>query len=283
MANGHVNFINFEKSISLTPAKKQKLISSRVALQKKIVEYFRGVPGFTVPKFYIQGSYKMETMVVGKDGTYDVDLGVYFLQKPLLTSSTVKRHLYNAVVNHTYRGAENRDKCVRVIYAGDFDIDLPVYYKTMYNMHPFLATKLTWTESDPKELCDWFKRKRDRNGQLIRVIKYFKYWANIRDKKMPNGIAFTVWAANNFVANSRDDVAFYETAKAIRNSIYWSTTCRNPATPNDDFLDKLSSIQKSNFKLSLDSLINDASQAIETRDGTIAYRLWRRQLGLKFL
>lgn len=282
MANAHLNFLNLERSISLTSAKKQKLISSRVALQKKIVEYFRTIPGFTVPKFYIQGSYKMETMVVGKDGTYDVDLGVYFLQKPFLTSATIKKHIYNAVVKHTYKGAENRDKCVRVIYAGDFDIDLPVYYKTVFDKHPFLATKLTWVESDPKELCDWFKKKKDKNGQLIRVIKYFKYWANIRDRKMPSGIAFTVWVANNYVSNSRDDVAFYETAKAIRNALFWSTSCRNPASPNDNLVDKLTSVQKSNFKLHFDNLINDAAQAIEARDGTIAYILWRRQLGVKF-
>lgn len=283
MANTHLNFLEFERAISLTPAKKQKLISSRVALQRKIVDYFRAMPGFTVPKFYIQGSYKMETMVIGSDGTYDVDLGVYFLQKPSLTPATIKKHIYNAVEKHTYKGAENKDKCVRVIYAGDFDIDLPVYYKTIFDVHPFLATKLNWMESDPKELCDWFKKKRDRNGQLIRIIKYFKYWANTRDRKMPSGIAFTVWVSNNFVPNNRDDIAFYETAKAIRNSSLWSVHCRNPTTPNDNLVEKLTSIQKDNFKSSLDNLINEGHRALEERNSFTGSRIWRSIFGLKFI
>lgn len=282
MANAHQNLIKLERVISLTPAKKTKLIASRVALQKKIIEYFRLLQGYNVPKFYIQGSYKMETMVVGKDGTYDVDLGIYFLQKPAFAAPTVKSHLYKAVYRHTMNGAENRDKCVRVIYAGDFDIDLPIYYKTALDRHPFLATKMNWIESDPKELCDWFKKKRDRNGQLIRTIKYFKFWANQRSRKMPSGIAFTVWATNNFVTNSRDDIAFLETAKAIKNSLYWSTNCRNPASPNDNLVGKLTSVQLSNFKLSLDSLINDIQQAVDTNDGRVAFSLWRKHFGLKF-
>lgn len=283
MANAHQNLLKLERSISITPAKKQKLITSRVALQKKIIEYFRLLPGYNVPKFYIQGSYKMETMVIGKDGTYDVDLGIYFLQKPAFTSSTIKNHLYKAVSKHTLNGAENRDKCVRVIYAGDFDIDLPIYYKTIFDHHPYLATKTTWIESDPKELCDWFKKKRDKNGQLIRLIKYFKYWANIRARKMPSGIAFTIWVTNNFVANSRDDVAFLETAKALKRSIYWSSVCRNPASPNDNLVDKLTSVQISNFKLTLDSLITDIQEAVDSTDGRLAYSLWRRQFGSAFI
>jgi len=282
MANLHTRFLNFEKATSITPARKQKLIVSRQALQNKIIDYFKAKPQLSVPKFYIQGSYKMGTMVLGHDSSYDVDLGIYFLTKPLVTSATLKTHVYNAVANHTNSGVENRDKCVRVIYAGDFDIDLPVYYKTNYDQHPFIATKKTWLQSDPKELCDWFSRKKDRNGQLQRLVKYFKYWANIRSKKMPSGIALTVWVTNNFKPNLRDDIAFYDTANAIKNSLYWSMTCRNPTTPNDDLVEKLDSTQKLNFKNYLDNLIKDANEAIRQMDYTKAVNIWRHQFGDKF-
>lgn len=284
MANTHNHFLRFEQNISLTPTKKAKLIASRKALQDRIVNYFKLYTSLPVPKFYIQGSYKMKTMVLSKDGTYDVDLGIYFLNNPYVTSYTVQDNVKRAVNGHTYSGAEHRDKCIRVKYSGDFDIDLPVYYKTPYEK-PYLATKTTWQKSDPKELCDWFENQRknkDVNGQLLRLIKYFKRWAAVRTRKMPSGIAFTIWVTENYRPNFRDDVAFYETAKAIKNAVSWSVSCRNPATPFDDLTSKLDSIQKRNFVDALDNLIADAYKALHQESTATAAAIWYNQLGNKF-
>lgn len=285
MANTHLHFLKFEQAISLTPGKKTKLIASRQALQQKIVAYFKTQSGISVPKFYIQGSYKMKTMVVGKDGTYDVDLGVYFLEQPKLTPLTYQQHVVRAVGTHTAGGAEHREKCIRVRYQGDFDIDLPVYYKTQADRHPWLATKTQWQESDPKELCDWFEKQRkqkDKNGQLLRLVKYFKAWANERTKKMPSGIAFTVWVVNNYISDERDDVAFFKTAKNIKADLSWTIKSKNPATPGDDFLARLDSTQKNNFGDAFKQLIADADAAIAHADLTKSVNLWRKQLGNKF-
>lgn len=47
---------------------------------------------------------------------------------------------------------------------------------------------------------------KDANGQLVRIIKYLKAWASKCNFKMPSGIAFAVWAANNFLEKlDRDD------------------------------------------------------------------------------
>lgn len=285
MANTHNHFLKFEQNISLTPAKKFKLISSRKALQDRIVNYFRMYTNLPVPKFYIQGSYKMKTMILAKDGTYDVDLGIYFLTNPNVTAFTVQNYVAAAVKGHTYAGAEHREKCIRVKYSGDFDIDLPVYYKTIYDTNPSLATKTLWQKSDPKELCDWFERQRrlkDKGGQLLRLIKFFKVWGNARTRKMPSGIAFTVWVANNYVPNERDDIAFYETAKKIKSSLYWGVSCINPATPFDDLTSKLDSAQKRNFLNEFDDLITDADLALKEMFLTRALSIWKNQLGSKF-
>jgi len=282
MANTHNQFLIFEQKVSISPTKKKKLIASRQALQKRIVEYFRVKTKAPIPKFYIQGSYKMGTMVMDKYGTYDVDLGVYFLTKPQIEPHTLQKYVYNAVTDHTSIGAEHRDKCIRVIYTGDFDIDLPVYYKTPRDKHPFLATKKGWMESDPKELCDWFEKKKDKAGQMQRLVKYFKAWANNRARKMPSGIAFTIWVANNFKPNKRDDISFYETAKAIKDSFTWSLESTNPATPGDDFLAKLTSVQKKHFKVLFSNLIQDAELALTQTDKAKAIKIWKQQLGSKF-
>lgn len=191
--NGRVNcheiFLVFHESISIPKGKIQKLIQSRKALQKRIVDYFKLLDGIPLPRFYIQGSYKMDTMVLTKDGTYDVDLGVYFLTKPRVEPFTLQKWVLESLIGHTVGGVQHRKKCVRVIYQGDFDIDLPVYYKAPNDNHPYLAAKNDWIKSDPKELCDWFATKVDENEQLLRIVKYFKVWANSRPRKMPSGIS----------------------------------------------------------------------------------------------
>lgn len=285
MANTHNQFLKFEQAISLTKGRKDKLIASRQALQKRIVEYFKTKSNVPIPKFYIQGSYKMKTMVVKKDGSYDVDLGVYFLTKPTVEPLTLQKYVADAVRGQTDLGIEHKEKCIRVIYKGDFDIDLPVYYKTQNDKHPFLATKTKWQESDPKELCDWFDKQRktyDKEGQMLRLVKYFKAWSNQRRRKMPSGISFTVWVANHLNSNKRDDIAFYETAKAVKKSFGWETESKNPATPGDDFLSKLDSNQKSNFKDAFNELIKQAEQALQQDNQAKALNIWKQQFGEKF-
>lgn len=285
MANTHNQFLKFEQAISLTKGRKDKLIASREALQKRIVEFFKTKTKVPVPKFYIQGSYKMKTMVVKKDGSYDVDLGVYFLTKPNIEPLTLQKYVAEAVKVQTVSGIEHKEKCIRVIYKGDFDIDLPVYYKTPNDKHPFLATKTKWQESDPKELCDWFEKQRkvkDKEGQMLRLVKYFKTWANQRSRKMPSGIAFSVWVATHYKSNTRDDIAFYENAKAIKNSFGWETASKNPAIPGDDFLAKLDSNQKSNFKEAFNELIKQAEQALQQDNQAKALNIWKKQFGDKF-
>ncbi|MBK6642688.1 MAG: hypothetical protein IPG39_16440 [Bacteroidetes bacterium] len=97
MANTHSQFIKFEQAISLTKGRMDKLIASRQALQIRIIEFFKTKTKVPVPNFFIQGSYKMKTMVVKKDGSYDVDLGVYFLTKPTIKPLTLQKYVAEAV------------------------------------------------------------------------------------------------------------------------------------------------------------------------------------------
>jgi hypothetical protein len=283
MANLHNDFLTFEQNISVSSSRITKLINSRQALERRIVEHFRLKYGVTIPKFYIQGSYKMKTMILDSSSTYDVDLGIYFSEKPSVTSGTLQRWVAEAVEGHTEDGVQHRDKCVRVVYRGDFHIDLPVYYQRNYDRHPYLATKNGgWLESDPKELCDWFVNKKDAKGQLVRLVKYFKAWAKTRSRKMPSGIALTVLATKNYKANDRDDVAFYETAQAILSAMFWGLECINPAAPGDDLLNRLEYSQKRNFHAALKELVQGGKQAIDSYNTFTASNIWRQQLGNKF-
>ena len=283
MANLHNEFLAFEQNISVSSSRTTKLRNSRQALERRIVEHFRLKYGVTIPKFYIQGSYKMKTMILDSSSTYDVDLGIYFLEKPSVVAQTLQKWVVEAVQGHTTGGVQHKEKCVRVVYQGDFHIDLPVYYQSDYDRHPYLATKNGgWLKSDPKELCDWFANKKDANGQLIRLVKYFKAWAKNRSRKMPSGIALTVLAVNNYRANDRDDLAFYETAKAMLNAMFWGIECINPAAPGDDLLNRLEYSQKKNFQAALKELVQNGQEAIDSYNTRTASNIWRQQLGSRF-
>lgn len=287
MANIHYQLLEFEKIVSITDAKKKKLILSRRALETRIKNHFKLNNKFLIPKFYIQGSYKMKTMVMKKDGSYDVDLGIYFLKKPLITSVALQKNVLKAVANHTKSGAEHREKCIRVKYKADFDIDLPVYYMQKSDNHPHLATKKEWLVSDPKELCDWFEKiriQKDKNGQILRLVKYFKAWSYQRNRKMPSGIVFTIWVAKYYKSNLRDDRAFFETAKAIEASFgggLVNTEVINPAAPKDNLL-KLDFDQRTRFKTIFRKMIEDVDQALKTNNNQTAINIWKHQFGDKF-
>ncbi|SOE21220.1 hypothetical protein SAMN06298216_1691 [Spirosomataceae bacterium TFI 002] len=274
-------FLQFCQNISLTLGRSKRLTTSKRNVEKKIKEHFT-YHKLPRPDFFIQGSYKMKTMVIKSDGTYDVDLGVYFRRDNDLTPSTVQKHVYEAVNGITSIGAKRKNKCVRLIYKSYYNIDLPVY-STYDTEHPHLATKKGWEESDPKELCAWFDYKAKKHGsQLISLVKYFKAWANVTSGRMPSGIAFSVWVAENFIGHVRDDIAFYKTAVAIQNTFGRHPTCINPATPNDDFLEKLTPIQVVVFEDKFDKMISLAKTALEEKTEAKALATWKKIFGRNF-
>jgi hypothetical protein len=281
-SNVHQNFLDFEKAISIAPAKKKKAVLSMFAIQEKLVYYFNSIKHLPYYNFDQQGSYKMGTMALGKNGIYDIDFGIHSIEKPSITPQTLKQHIYKALEGHTQYGTINKDKCVRVLYAGDFDIDVTAYYKTKEDTHPYLATTNGWLISNPPDLIKWYKAQPNNFGQLTRVVKYLKYWANTKQHKMPSGIALTILAAKNFKPNERDDIAFYETVKAIKDSFFWSVECTNPSAPNDNLIAKLNDQQRRKFITYLETLVADAKNAVLQKSKENAVIIWKQIFGNKF-
>lgn len=283
MADLHREFQKFNQALSIKGNRLSRLQSSKDAVQNAVIKHFKTDPQLPVPKFRLQGSYKMGTIILKKDNTYDVDLGIYFEQMTSLTAKTLQANVLKAVRTHTSQGAQHKERCIRVVYAGEFNIDLPVYLSPSGKPHPSLATKSGWIVSNPKELMDWFAKRKNNNGQLTRVVKYLKAWANARSSKMPSGIALSVWAAKHFVPDKRDDIALIKTAKAIRSSFFLGqVVCKCPATPNDDLVERLDSNQKRNFKKALDNLIEQGDFAIKHKEAKSAKNIWALLFGKWF-
>lgn len=284
MANCNDLFQDFHQNIRILSTKSKQMKKSKEALRDKIRTYFKENHPEYNPKFYTQGSGKMKNDIRYKDETADIDDGVYFEREPDVTPTTLQQWVYDAVEGHTDGGQQHRKKCIRVIFKKDYNIDLPVLCKWDGLLHPYIAVKNgKWdVEDDPKEFIEWFETRKDKDGQLLRIIKYLKAWGDHRKHSMPSGLCMTLLAEKNIVYDLRDDVCLKKTLENLKVSVDASWTCIMPTTPNDDlFADYDQTFQK-NFKTSLNDFIADAKSAIDTADKSEASKLWRKHLSDRF-
>jgi len=280
MAVLHKEFINYNKSIKLTPSRKESLIKSRKELRKKIRNWFNDNKNSELqPKFKGQGSFDMNTGVNpipidDGDGNnllkFDLDDGVYFIENEDENNkkaiSTWHDWVFDAVDNHTGEDSIRKTTCVRVVFADGHHIDLPIYYKKGNRIDLAHKSK-DWLESDPKEFVEWFNGL--KTSQLERIVRYFKAWKNFREEKnsnlkLPSGFELTILAANNYVENDNDDEAFRETVRKIDTELNKLNgfKCIRPTTPkNEDVFADYSTTRKDNFLTTLSSLLSDLDKA----------------------
>lgn len=281
MANCDNLFREFDKDLKITSTKNKNLMQSKDHIRKKIKAWFKeNHPDYT-PKFFIQGSRKLGTLIRTKDDTCDLDDGVYFEREIGVSGTTLQKWIYEAVKDIT-DDVNHKSKCIRVNYKGDYHIDIPVYYFPNDEEHPLLAVKDSdLEESDPREFIEWFNST--KNDQLVRIIKDMKAWGDNARNKMPSGLAFTVLVEKNHVSNERDDISLYETLKAIRTDLQNSFECVMPTTPYDDLFADYDETRIKNFYERLDTFIEDARIAIEEEENQLkASKKWKKHLGSRF-
>jgi hypothetical protein len=289
MANCNKLFLDFDKELDLTKSKKENLKTSRENIRSAIEDYFKEHHPEYVPYFWIQGSYKMKTVIRYKDDTCDIDDGVYFFKEPDVSGKTLQTWVLNAVEDLTNTPSQHRSRCIRVIYKGDYHIDLPVYYKLDKDddsEHPKLAVKdEEFEESDPKKFIKWFGEQRDEDDQLIRIIKYLKAWGDKIQNKMPSGLALTLLVCECIEYNNRDDVGLRNTLKAIKNRLNTSWVLKMPPPCPDDsnLFGSYDQDKKDHILDKLNKFIEDADEAIDNEANQLeASKLWKTHLGPYF-
>jgi hypothetical protein len=285
MANCHDLFQTFISAISITPGKKDRMKNSKKGLRSRIRKYFREHHPDYEPKFYVQGSDKMKTGIRTKDDICDLDDGVYFFRAPDVTATTLQGWVLDAVDGYTDTVPEHRNKCVRNIFAGDYEIDMPIYYKVDGREYQLAIKNQGWEASDPKAMVDWFNLKKDKNGQLVREVMDLKAWGDYKRNRMPNGLAMAILTANaknNIVFNERDDLTLRDILKEIKRGLNIRFECTVPVTPYDNLFKEYDDTRKNNFLSALDEFIKDADRAIDEKNQLKASKLWQKHLGKRF-
>ncbi len=285
MANCHNLFEKFNEDISITTSKRQRLIDSKEKLRERIRKYFeKNHPEYT-PKFYIQGSYKMKTIIRTKDDICDLDDGVYFFREPDVTATTLQGWVHDAVDGYTSTPSEHRKKCIRTIFSADYEIDMPVYYKVDGSTYQIALKNESWRNDDPKAMVDWFNGKRGKDKYLLNVVKYLKTWCDYKRNSMPSGLSMTILAANakeKFILGDRDDINLTDTLKEIRKVLKNKFECIVPVEPKDDLFADYDKTRENNFLTALDDFIADADAALKEDNQLKASKLWAKHLGERF-
>ena len=286
MANCNNLFKEFNENLKITDTKKDNLIKSKDNLRDKIRKHFEKEHSNYKPTFYIQGSYKMNTIIRTKDDTCDLDDGVYFKSNPdNVTCYTLQKWVKDAVSDVTDSTPSHRKKCITVDYKAGYNIDLPIFlFDKDKDTHPSLAVKDgDWQKDDPKEFFDEFNKQKDKEGQLVRLVKHLKAWGDYKRNKMPSGLAMSVLAMDHFQGNNRDDVALKFLLIEIEKSLKSFFQCKMPTTPKDNLFKDYDETRKNNFLNNLSSFITDAKKAVDDEKNQLkASKLWQKHLGEKY-
>lgn len=289
-SNCHLYFIEFDNTISLRREKRDNLKRAHNTIREKLITYFSDQPNIPFIQFFIQGSYKMGTMVENMNCFSDVDLGIYFQEKPSIAISTIQAHLKQALIGHTSKGVEIKSMCVRLNYARDFHVDLPIYYNDDNGDIYFGSKSNGWQKSDPKDFIKWFKEETKDKPQLLRITRYLKAWTDYRkhetNKKYPSGLVITLWVIEYYQENERDDVSYTITCdnilKYLDANFQKDWEAKMPVAPYDNTLNRLNGNQKNFFYDDFKKMIEAAIRAMASLDILSAKGEWEQIFGNRF-
>jgi len=283
MANCDSLFKEFDANLQIPQPKKDQIRKSNKALRDQIRNYFKKEHPEYKPTFYIQGSSKIRNRIRTKDDTCDQDDGVYFKANPEnVTGTTLQKWVKDAVDGTTDATPSHRKKCITVDYKAGYNIDLPVFlFDKDKDSHPKLAVKNEdFKMDDPKEFVEEFNRRKDSNGQLVRITRFLKAWCDNKREKMPNGLSMTVLAMKYYQKHDRDDISFKYTLTEIERNLKVFFSCVMPTTPYDDLFAGYDEDRRKNFMNNLADLIADAKTAVDAEENQLnASKLWRDHLG----
>lgn len=287
MADLNSEFIKYNEEISLPPSKRDNLISGRDAIRKVVGTYFSETLEVKKPTFVQQGSFAIKTVVNPISGEYDIDDGLYLNhldEDNLPKTETAHGWIVKALKDHTKDGPLDKKNCVRIIYSGDYHVDIPIY--TKQDDENLLARKGDdqWINSDSKGFNEWFYKKLDLHGEQIRrIVKYLKAYKDYKGINIP-GIVFTVLGINNFTYyKDRDDTCLVKVAESCLSYLSNDTNLYMPVEPYDNILEKYSKSKIDELKILFKELSESGGKAIDVKDYDESVEYWGILLGDRFL
>lgn len=208
--------------------------------------------------FFSQGSYAMKTMIRHEENDYDIDDGVYFDKEQLsgprggeMSALDARKMVWWAIHSDNFNTPPDYLKnCVRVYFNEGYCIDVPVYRRVLaFDSNGKETTEIqlastTWKRSDPRKVTEWFENENNRqspdlkNGkQLRRICRLLKKFARSRGSwrgRIASGFVITKLTTECFhPTESRDDLAFYQTAINLYQRLHKDLTVCHPVITSE--------------------------------------------------
>lgn len=211
-------------------------------------------PDGSFPMFvdqFSQGSMAMHTVNEAQNNDdQDIDHAlIYDADDAIENPADMRKFVLNAVKatsGNFKTEPEAQTNAVTIWYEENYHVDLALYKRKtdLFGFETYYHAGETWEKRDPKAINEWFTKKKDelspqdslftkvtvKPDQVRRVVRLFKFWANSRsDWSMPSGLILSALAIEKFVPhNTRDDISFVSTLKAVRNRLMSNRDVRNP-------------------------------------------------------
>lgn len=292
MANTEKQFKEYLDNIRLTDAALAPLRTSRNANRERIKDYWKDVLKRPVPSFDEQGSYEMGTGVEPLNGDHDLDDGVYLncigddpAKWP--ATSTVQDWIAAAVSGYTKSDPQKRKRCVRVPYAADYHIDLPVYGTDAagkYRLYEKGKQPAEFVESNAAEFAKWFKEKKDATPKIRDVVRFLKAWRDYQGGGLRRlkGVGITILVANNIQSFERFDETVAKTARACANHLMLYRSIVDPVAPWENITASWSSDDMDAVIADLNALADRGDAAIKEEKVRDAALIWNKEFGDRY-
>lgn len=292
MLNLDMKFYDFLEEIELSKSKREDLKKGRDAIREKVRSNFKA-DEILVPKFRMQGSYSMGTMVQAlTDFEYDIDDGIYLQHETSDNieewekTSDIHNKIFEIVKNHT-NTVEDKNPCVRVTYAKNYHIDLPIYI--LKDDIAYLAhLKKGWIESDPKALKEWYVNKVKEKGEQLREnTRIIKAWKDFQISKNIDldfcGLAISILIGNNYV----DDISIVSslclTIEKISKILDQNYNCYKPVNPKDeDLFSTHNQTMQNRIKRMILELSDEIRKSLEMENEKLACEKLKEVFGPRF-
>jgi hypothetical protein len=300
--NNH--FQRFHSNISLDPTRQETIKSAHTTLRDFVAS--DGPLSKVLHESFLQGSFRTNTAIRPAEGQeFDVDVVLSIDAIDPNSILRCKRNPTDVVAwvadrlrtNSLYEGkVRQRTRCVRLIYAGDFHLDIiPAHCDG--NIEDSLEIPDrdadSWMKTHPKGYIQWCNQQNKRtNGYFTRVTKMVKWWRDLKfaSDRAPKSIVLQTLIGQHMPASASSDAeALVHTLVNLHKWLQsqWCDflappTISNPSLPNENLTRDWDLDDYKLFKGRVESAANKACQAYQEEDVEKGVRFWRELFGDAF-
>jgi hypothetical protein len=250
--------------------------------------------GDLVVSFYLQGSYATHTAIrpQGEDG-FDVDAVLVLDLDGWADPKNVIEWLAGRMRSKgSYESAiEQRDRCVRVSYVGDFHIDIVPAKPNGATILIPSKEEGRWVETNPRGFITWCAGVNQENqGMFTRVVKYVKHWRNITmgATMAPPSILLTTLVGNSMIGDSSDAVSLVLTLEKLVSELDavldsdGEPMVQNPSLDSENLARDWGRAKYDSFRQNVERLAKESRDALDESDAAESVGKWQGIFGSAF-